>query len=136
MSEEDNKAVVREMLAALNRGDWAALEQHPGLYETRVRHPLLRAAFPDLTFTVDAEMADGDMVAMRVTCTGTHKGMFVGVAPTGKQLTYSTLLMDQVQDGKIIQHNANADFLSVLIQLGVISPPSSAVERLLPAATG
>ena len=125
MSEEENKTAVREMLAALSRGDWAAIEQHPGLYETRQRHPMLHAAFPDLSYTIDAEMADGDMVAMRVTYTGTHKGLFMGIAPTGKQISYGAILMDQVVDGKIVQHNANADWLSVFIQLGVISPPSS-----------
>jgi predicted ester cyclase len=125
MSEEENKAVVREMLAALNRGDWAAIEQHPGLYETRQRHPMLRAAFPDLSHTIDAEMAEGDMVAMRITNTGTHKGPLMGIAPTGKQISYSVLLMDQVVDGKIVHHNANADWFSVFMQLGIISPPSS-----------
>jgi len=124
MSEEENKRVVREMLAALDRGDWAAIEQHPGLYETRQRHPLLRAAFPDLSYTIEAEMADGDMVAMRITYTGTHKGPIMGIAPTGKQITYGAILMDHVVDGKIVQHNANADLLSVFIQLGIISPPS------------
>lgn len=48
----------------------------------------------------------------------------MGIAPTGKQISYGALLMDQLVDGKIVQHNANADWLSVFIQLGVISPPS------------
>ena len=48
----------------------------------------------------------------------------MGAAPTGKQLSWSVLLMDQIVDGKIVLHHANADWISVLIQLGVVSPTS------------
>jgi hypothetical protein len=41
MSAEENKAVVREMLAALDRSDWAAIEQHPGMAQTRRVHPMI-----------------------------------------------------------------------------------------------
>jgi predicted ester cyclase len=43
--------------------------------------------------------------------------------PTGKQLSWSVLLMDQIVDGKIVFHYASADWITVLIQLGIVPPP-------------
>jgi ketosteroid isomerase-like protein len=129
MSLEDNKAVVRAMLDALDSGDYAALELHPGLYEARVRQPLLRAAIPDLRHTLEAEMAEGDMVAIRAILRGTHLGPFMGVPPTGRTVEAGILVMDRVVDGKIVQHWANLDWLSLLGPLGLIPLPPDTGEQ-------
>ena len=127
MSTEENKAIVRRVLELFDQGDLdAAVADHPGLGETRQRQPLVRAAFPDLRTTIEHQIAEGDTVATRATLSGTHLGAFMGVAPTGKQMTWSMLLMDQIVDGRIVLHHANADWISVLIQLGVIRPPGQA----------
>jgi predicted ester cyclase len=120
--EEQNKNVVGEMLRALERGDFAALEAHPGLYETRKYHPIWQKAFKDLTYHVEQMMTDGDMVATRVTMRGTHVGPFMGAAPTGKALKVSALLMDRIVDGRIVEHWANADWVTVLRHLEIIPP--------------
>ncbi len=121
---EANKAIVRQFLERLNQGDIEkACAGHPGLHETRKRDPLMRAAFPDLETTIEHQIAEGDTVATRVTIRGTHLGSFMGVGPTGKAITWSALLMDRVVDGSITLHHANADWISLLIELGVISPP-------------
>lgn len=120
--EERNKAIVHEMVEALNKADWAVIEQHPGLYETRQRMPLLREAFPDLEFVIEAILADGDLVGVRGHGHATHKGSFMGVAPTNKELTFGLVMIDQLADGKIIQHNAIPDWLSLFVQLGVVKP--------------
>ncbi len=121
---EANKAIVRRVLELLDQGDVEeACTGHPGLHETRLRQPMTRAAFPDLQTTIEHQIAEGDTVATRATLSGTHRGSFMGVAPTGKRLTWGVLLMDQIVDGGIILHHANAEWISVLIQLGVISPP-------------
>ena len=123
-TSEANKAIVRRVLELLDQGDVeGACAGHPGLQETRQRQPLTRAAFPDLQTTIEHQIAEGDTVATRARLSGTHHGSFMGVAPTGKHLTWGVLLMDQIVDGGIILHHANADWISVLIQLGVISPP-------------
>ena len=123
MSMEENKAIVRRYLEALDQKNFDAIKEHPGLYQTVERHPLVRTGFPDLKTTVDHQIAEGDMVATRATLRGTHLGTLFGVAPTNKQLTWSVLLMDQVVDGKIVLHYANADWIGVLVKLGVIPPP-------------
>jgi len=124
MSMEENKAIVRRFLEALDRQDFDALKEHPGLNHTVARQPSVRAAFPDLQTTVEQQVAESDTVATRATLCGTHLGAAFGVAPTNQRLTWSVLLMDQIVDGKIVLHYANADWMSVLIRLGVISPPS------------
>ena len=127
MSTEENKAIVRRYLEALDQQNFDAIKEHPGLYQTVVRQPIIRAAFPDLQGTIEHQIAEGDTVATRGTLRGTHLGPFMGVAPTNKQLTWSVLLMDQVVDGKIVLHYANADWISVLVKLGVVTAPGGEI---------
>jgi predicted ester cyclase len=125
MSLEENKALIRSVLDALDRHDYDALKVHPGLYQTIVRQPLIRSAFPDGQTIVERQVAEGDTVATRATIRGTHRGTFMGVAPTNQPFTLSLLMMDQIVDGKIVLHHANADWLSVLVKLGVVPAPPS-----------
>jgi predicted ester cyclase len=122
--EEQNKQVVLAMLEALNKRDFHALEKHPGLYETRLNHPRLQAAFPDLRYTVEQMIVDGDMIAARVSVSGTHKGPFMGVLPTGQEFNWGALLMDRVEGEQIVEHWANADWMTVLRTLQIIPLPS------------
>src|SRR5260221_5300895 len=96
MSMEENKAIVRTVLEALDRHDFDALKDHPGMYQSVARQPLVRAAFPDLRTTIEHQVAEGDTVATRATLRGTHQGALMGVPPTNQQLTWSLLLMDQI----------------------------------------
>jgi len=125
MAMEANKAIIRRFLEDLDRKNFDALKQHPGIYQTVERQPIIRAAFPDLQTTIEHQVAEGDTVATRGTMRGTHLGPFMGVAPTSKQLTWSVLLMDTVVDGKIVLHYANADWIGVLVKLGVVPRPPS-----------
>jgi len=129
MSMEENKTIVRRFLEALDQQNFDALKEHPGLYQTVVRQPIIRGAFPDLQTTVEHQVAEGDTVATRATLRGTHRGTFMGVAPTNQQLTFSVLLMDKIVDGKIVLHYANADWISVLVKLGVVAPPGGDIPR-------
>ncbi len=119
----DNKAIVRGFLEALDQQNFDALKEHPGLYQTIVRQPMIRAAFPDLQTTVEHQVEEGDTVATRATMRGTHLGPFMGVAPTNQQLTWSVLLMDKILDGMILLDHANADWIGVLVKLGVVPAP-------------
>ena len=129
MSLEENKAIVRRFLEALDRQNFDALKEHPGLYQTVVRQPIIRAAFPDLHTTVEHQVAEGDTVATRATLRGTHRGPLFGAAPTNQLLTFSVLLMDQIVDGKIVLHYANADWINVLVKLGVVPAPGGDIPR-------
>jgi predicted ester cyclase len=126
---EENKAIIREYLKALDEQKFDALREHPGLYQAVVRQPIIRAAFPDLHTTVEHQIAEGDTVATRATMRGTHRGSIFGVAPTNQHLTWSVLLMDKIVDGKIVLHYANADWISVLAALGVVAKPGGDIPR-------
>lgn len=61
-------------------------------------------------------------------------GPFMGVPPTNRQLTWSVLLMDTILDAKIVLHYANADWISVLVKLGVVTAPGGDIPRSSTAA--
>ena len=79
-----------------------------------------RDAFPDLNLNVDLLMADGDVVAGRFTTTGTHKGEFMGVAPTNNRFTMTEVHIVRFAHGKAVEHWGNSDDLDMIQQLGFI----------------
>jgi steroid delta-isomerase-like uncharacterized protein len=83
-------------------------------------HALLEA-FPDLHMNVEDVIADGDKAVARVTTTGTHRGDFMGIAPTGR--TVDMQLIDIMRfdgAGHVCEHWGVADMLSLMQQLGVV----------------
>ena len=68
-----------------------------------------RAAFPDLSVTVENVVAEGDRVATRVIMRGTHQGEFQGISPTGKRVEVRAMDMFRISDGKIVEHWGHAD---------------------------
>ena len=84
---------------------------------------MYRTAFPDLHFTVEDQIAEGDMVANRVTARGTHQGEFMGIAPTGKQVTVTGITIDRIAGDKLEESWASWDFLGLMQQLGAIPEP-------------
>ena len=85
-------------------------------------------AFPDVRFTINDQIADGDKVATRWTGTGTHKGTLMGIAPTGKRSTVTGITIDRYENGKAVESWTNYDTLGMFQQLGV-------VPMLAPAGT-
>ena len=80
------------------------------------------AAFPDIRFTIEDLVAEGDKVVTRWSCTGTHQGEFMGLAPTGKQLTPSALDIFRIVEGKVVEERVEFDTLRFFQQLGAIPP--------------
>ena len=80
----------------------------------------LRAAFPDVHYTVEDQIAEGDKVVVRYRFRGTHLGAFQGMPPTGKQVTYTGILIYRIVDGKIAEQWTEFDLLGLLRQLGVL----------------
>jgi steroid delta-isomerase-like uncharacterized protein len=79
----------------------------------------LRAAFPDLHFTVLDQIAEEDKVAVRYRFQGTHLGDFQAMPPTRKQVAYSGILIYRIANGKIAEQWTEIDLLGFLQQLGV-----------------
>src|SRR6267143_773762 len=112
MSAEENKAIVRQFydevvnkgninmidkIAALNYVDHTAPPGiPPGKEGEKVWFKMIRAAFPDGRTTIDDIIAEGDKVVVRATMKGTHKGEFMGIPATWKQVTISGIDVPRV----------------------------------------
>src|SRR5690348_11196969 len=127
MSAEENRAVVRRVLDALDNADWAEIERHPGLYEPRQHYPANKAAAPGSPHTIASRAIEGDLIASVSTVNGTQAGPFFGAPATGKPVSYTVLMVDRIRDGLIVQHWALPDILSIFRQVGrPLLPPSDA----------
>ena len=133
MSEE-NKALVRRVYEAISAGNLEVLrdaisdgfvehEEFPGLEassskEGAVRQfELLRAAFPDFSISLDDMVAEGDKVFIRATMRGTHRGEFMGMPATGKQITVPVGDFIRIVDGKAVEHWGVTDTGAMMQQL-------------------
>ena len=82
----------------------------------------LRFAFPDLRFTVEQMIVNGDQVMTRTTMRGTHKNSFMGVDPTGKQVTVSGFDIFRIADGLVAERWGTLDGLTLMQQIDVFIP--------------
>ena len=136
MSTEENKAMLHRVYEeAFNKGDlavlddllaadyvlhMAGLQEYKGAEGFKEMITALRSAFPDFNITVNDMVAEGDKVAHRYTWQGTHKGDFMGIAPTGKQVTVTGITISHFAGGKEGEAWSNIDSLGMLQQLGVV----------------
>ena len=135
MSEE-NKALVRRFheevinkgnlgvmdeLCAPNMVDHSLPPEFPaGMEGTKQMISMFRAALPDVRVTIEDLIAEGDKVTCRWTACGTHKGDFMGIAATGKQVTVTGIGIDRIVGGKAVEHWESFDQFGMMQQLGVI----------------
>ena len=131
MSVEANKAQTRQIIElGWNKGDTDALDRlisadygNKSTGETREswkqRVQMIRAAFPDWEMTAEEMLGDGDKVVTRFRVTGTHKGTFNGIAPTGKKIEATGIAIDRVVDGIRVESWVEWDMLGLLRQLGM-----------------
>ena len=136
---QDNSAIVRRFIEeTINQGQidsaaqfaWEDLVeqvpfpgQGPGLEGLKVVLRGMRAAFPDLHFSVEEQIAQGDKVVTRFEWTGTHGGKFLGMAATGRSVKVWGMVIDRLQGGRIKDTRIIMDMLGLMIQLGVFPPP-------------
>jgi steroid delta-isomerase-like uncharacterized protein len=78
-----------------------------------------KVAFPDMHFTVEDQIAEGDTVVTRWTMRGTHQGDLFGTAPTGRRVEVEGITIFRVQDGRIVERWAQLDALGQMRQLGI-----------------
>jgi predicted ester cyclase len=88
----------------------------------------LLAQFPDLHFTIEAIVAEGDVAAVRLLGEGTNLGPIGPIPPTGKRFSSRSSHWFRVADGKLTEHWATRDDLTAFLQLGIIQPPGRRPE--------
>jgi predicted ester cyclase len=125
VQDEARKAVCRCAEKAINQKNVRLLDDHPGYWQTRQVFPLLFAAFPDLSSTIEQQTVDGEWVTTRATLRGTHLGNFMGIAPTGKTVVTMNISLDQVVHGKIVEHFGASDLMSAFVAFGVLTPDAA-----------
>jgi len=139
-AEKANIALVRKFFeVGPSQGDLAAADvllhpgfslhtplptPGPGIQEMNNVITTCRAAFHGLKVTVDDILAEGDKVTARFTARGTHNGEFMGVPPTGKEITMTGIEIFLIKDGKIAELWGEANLMGLIQQLGIV--PGSA----------
>ena len=127
---EENKDTVRRMVEAVNAGheDTAVDELFAPRAARRVKRLFaeFRSAFPDWREEIAELVAEGNTVAGRFRCSGTHLGEFLGEAPTGRRMEVEEVFFLRVQDGKFVQFWGLEDSLGRMRQLGLVPPRRSA----------
>lgn len=136
--EERNKQLVRFAVEEVwNKGNYSVLDDiiaqdfiirptSPGKEvigrEGVIRYfSYLRAAFPDIRFTIQDQVAEGNKVATKWLTEGTHLGEFEGNPPTGKHFRITAIDIDYIVDGRFTECWTNIDELGLLQQLGVLT---------------
>jgi len=121
---QGNLAVADEIIAPdyLEGGPGAIPGLPPGPEGSKMLVMVYRNAFPDIRFTIDEQIAEGDTVMTRWTAHGTHKGELAGIPPTGKSVTVTGVSVDRIVDGKLVAGWSISDQYGMLQQLGVIPP--------------
>jgi steroid delta-isomerase-like uncharacterized protein len=134
MTTNTNKELVRRFYAAVDAGDTEAVEElfapdwqnvdpalppMRGLDGARSLVGMFTASFPDFSSRIELIAAEDDRVAVRAAHTGTHKGAFLGIAPTGRQVTVSASGIFTCKDGRLLENRVVFDAFGLLQQLGV-----------------
>jgi steroid delta-isomerase-like uncharacterized protein len=131
-TEEMNKAKVRQAYDAMNAGDWDKFAtlisddfvdhnpdpgQKPGAKGAIESLSHFRAAFPDLKFTIQHIVTEGDMAAVHFKLTGTNKSEFMGKPATGKTFTIEGYDLLHIVKGKAVERWGVSDNASMIMQL-------------------
>ena len=123
---EENKVMVRRMVEAINTGDEdvAVDELFTPQAARRVKRLFaeFRSAFPDWREEIVELVAEGDTVAGRFNCSGTHRGEFLGEAPTGRHMEVEEVFFLRVEDGRFVDFWGLEDSLGRMRQLGLLPP--------------
>lgn len=110
--------------------------------DVRQAHEMLKMSFPDVKFTLEDLLVEGDSVVMRVSGEGTHQGAFFGIPATGKHIKWTGVRLLRYENGKFAEGTSELDQVGILQQMGIIpSPPSmddtegnkAVVEKLITA---
>jgi steroid delta-isomerase-like uncharacterized protein len=84
-----------------------------------------RGAFPDIQFTLEDQLTNGDKVVTRFTARGTNTGEMMGMPPSGKKAVVTGIEIDRISNGKIVELWVNYDALGLMQQVGAVPVPEA-----------
>jgi steroid delta-isomerase-like uncharacterized protein len=84
---------------------------------------MMRGAFPDVAWTLEEMVTEGDTVAARFTMRGTHDGEFLGIPASGNKISVQAMNFFYLADGRIVGERAQPDLLGVMQQIGAAPAP-------------
>jgi steroid delta-isomerase-like uncharacterized protein len=132
LSMEKNKALVRRLYDLLNKKELDAAYEYfssgfifhspageLSLTEMKQVDTHFYGAFPDMSVTIEDMIAEEDKVSVRVTYRGTHRGEFVGIAPTGKKIDITNANTLKIAGGKFVE-GWNVMDIRLMQQLGAM----------------
>lgn len=139
-SPEENMAIIRRWLEeGWSRGNLAVADEliDPGFVVHGAGGQVVqsgpegakqlvsawRTGFPDGRMIIDDLFAEGDKVVIRMTWVGTHNGQFYNTAPTGRQVSVTSIGIDRVVNGKIVEGWGEVDMLGLYQQIGAVTLP-------------
>jgi steroid delta-isomerase-like uncharacterized protein len=145
MSAEENKALVRRVfeegwnagnLELFNETDAPEYVLHDpsvpedvrGVEAVKQFASMYLRAFPDLRFTIEEQLAEGDKVVTRWTSSATHQGELMGIPATGNRTRVSGITISRISEGNLVEDWNNWDTLGLMRQLGVIPEPDQSEE--------
>jgi predicted ester cyclase len=99
--------------------------QLPGLEGTKQYWRSLEESFPDFKLDVDVFEANDDYVTLAYRLSGTHRGKFMGYAPTGRHFEVRSLQVGRFENARMVERWGSTDVLGILTQLGLVTTPGS-----------
>ncbi|QMU71609.1 ester cyclase [Streptacidiphilus sp. P02-A3a] len=135
----DDTATVHRLHAAVNSGDLGSIARFidefvapdvlfhapvpmdvTGAEALKRVWEILLHAYPDIHVTAEETITEGDRVVSRNTVTGTHRGQYQGLPPTGRRVSYNEIFVFRFTDGRITEIRGVVDVLTQLRQLGAL----------------
>jgi len=122
MGVEENKALIQRFVdTVFNHHEAGRIAEFTTNDELQKIAPALVEAFPDLGMKTEELIGEGDVVAIRVSATATHRGSFRGYTATGKRWRATATAWYVVRDNKIAEFTTNWDWLAIFEAIGAIS---------------
>jgi len=143
--EEQNKALARRVMEALNKGDPNSIKElmapefvrySPSttidirsLEEFVEAIKMIHSGLPDIHISIEESYAEGDRVISRYTMRGTHQGEFVGIPATGNKIETSGILIFRIENGKVVEMREEFDSLGFLRKFGLELKPKEGEKK-------
>jgi len=143
--EEQNKALYRSIIGEMNKGGLEYFNEfyapdylcyipsnNPkamSLEETKEFIKMVFKAFPDFNLSIEELFAVEDRVIVRYIIRGTHEGEWQGIPPTGNKIQFSSISINTVKNGKVVEEREDVDMLGLMMQLGMELKPKEVEEK-------